>query len=89
MRSDASTQTDIAKQPQVAAIGEDAGLWHAVTDRGRKLGFYLWTSAQHWEPLPSGVVTSSSIAIIQKVSTVKDAALAQRDRGLQCGTAAG
>ena len=31
-------------------------------------------SANDWEPLPSGVVTSSSIAIIQKVSTVKDAA---------------
>ena len=70
MRSDASTQTDIAQ-----AIGEDAGLWNNITDRGRKLGLYLWTSAQHWEPLPSGVVTSSSIAIIQKVSTVKDAEL--------------
>ncbi|MEJ5346876.1 MAG: hypothetical protein WHS83_18355 [Chloroflexus sp.] len=69
MRSDASTQTEIAQ-----AIGEDAGLWNNITDRGRKLGLYLWTSAQHWEPLPSGVVTSSSIAIIQKVSTVKDAA---------------
>jgi len=55
------------------AIGEDAGLWNNITDRGRKLGLYLWTSAQHGEPLPSGVITSSSIAITQKVSTVKDA----------------
>ena len=76
MRSDASTQTDIAQ-----AIGEDAGLWNNVTDRGRKLGLYLWTSAQHWEPLPSGVVTSSSIAIIQKVSTVKDAEIAVSKAG--------
>ena len=76
MRSDASTQTEIAQ-----AIGEDAGLWNNVTDRGRKLGLYLWTSAQHWEPLPSGVVTSSSIAIIQKVSTVKDAEIAVSKAG--------
>ena len=76
MRSDASTQTDIAQ-----AIGEDAGLWNNITDRGRKLGLYLWTSAQHWEPLPSGVVTSSSIAIIQKVSTVKDAEIAVSKAG--------
>ncbi len=76
MRSDASTQTEIAQ-----AIGEDAGLWNNITDRGRKLGLYLWTSAQHWEPLPSGVVTSSSIAIIQKVSTVKDAEIAVSKAG--------
>lgn len=77
MRSDASTQTEIAAQPVVApAIGEDAGLWNNITDRGRKLGLCLWTSAQHWEPLPAGVVTSSSIAIIQKVNTVKDAEIA-------------
>ena len=76
MRSDAATQTEIAQ-----AIGEDAGLWNNITDRGRKLGLYLWTSAQHWEPLPSGVVTSSSIAIIQKVSTVKDAEIAVSKAG--------
>ena len=76
MRSDASTQTEIAQ-----AIGEDAGLWNNITDRGRKLGLYLWTSAQHWEPLPSGVITSSSIAIIQKVSTVKDAEIAVSKAG--------
>ncbi|HOU12814.1 MAG TPA: hypothetical protein PKZ84_06830 [Anaerolineae bacterium] len=76
MRSDASSQTEIAQ-----AIGEDAGLWNNITDRGRKLGLYLWTSAQHWEPLPSGVVTSSSIAIIQKVSTVKDAEIAVSKAG--------
>ena len=76
MRSDASTQTEIA----LATLGcrdwrvRGAVVWNNVTDRGRKLGLYLWTSAQHWEPLPSGVVTSSSIAIIQKVSTVKDVA---------------
>ena len=34
----ASTQMDIAQ-----AIGEDAGLWNNITDRGRKLGLYLWT----------------------------------------------
>jgi hypothetical protein len=76
MRSDAATQTEIAQ-----VIGEDAGLWNNITDRGRKLGLYLWTSAQHWEPLPSGVVTSSSIAIIQKVSTVKDAEIAVSKAG--------
>ena len=36
------------------------------------MGLYLWMLAPHWEPLPSGVVTSSSIAIRQTVTTVKD-----------------
>ncbi len=71
MRSDAASQTETAQ-----AIGEDAGLWNNITDRGRKLGLYLFTSAQHWAPLPAGVVTSTALVIAQKTSTLEDAEIA-------------
>jgi len=51
------------------------GVYHRAFGQPGGTTVAEWTdSNKAWEPLPSGVVTSSSIAIIQKVSTVKDAA---------------